>query len=88
MLILHKLNFSEDEKTCIFLYLKEIGQANKICLADGKGKGKVRENPQCIIELKREKLVNLIETQLNMQCLKLPPQRKGSFEAFFPALLT
>lgn len=63
ILILHKFNCSEDEKTCIFPYLKETGQANKTCLTD---RGKGRKNPQCIIELKRGKLVNLIETQLNM----------------------
>lgn len=58
-----QVNFPEEEKTGIFPYLKEIGQASKICLTD---KGKRRRKPQSILESKREKIVNLIETLLNM----------------------
>lgn len=64
ILILHKFNFPEEEKTGIFAYLKEIGQASKIFFLTDKGKR--RGKPQSILELKREKIVNLIERLRNM----------------------
>jgi len=61
ILFLQKFNFPEEQKSHVFPYFKEIGQASKTCLTD-TGRG----SPQSIHELKRERIVNLIETLLNL----------------------